>query len=101
MAAKYYESVQSLVLTAISTQLSIKSINYMLANKSVDKMSKNTITNYLKVYESKEDIQKMWNRFVNFIQFYVSYFPGDIFNDKYDMVQCPVLLVHGDKVNLQ
>lgn len=101
MAAKYPKSVESLVLTSIWSQVSIRTINHMVANKSIDKWNKNTIANYLKAYESKDDIQKMWNRYVNFFQFYSSYFPGDIFKDKYELVRCPVLLCHGDKVKWQ
>ena len=98
MAIKYPESVQSLVLTAISTFTSNKGLNSLLSTKSVDNWSETQLKSYLKVYGNKDEIQRLWNRYIKFQEEYPFVFPEDIFKDKYKAVKCPVLLVHGDQV---
>ena len=99
MAIKYPESVQSLVLTAISTHYSKKGLNSMLSSQSVDKWPKDKLKDYLNAYKSKDEIQSLWTRFIKFIEHYIQYFPEDIFKDKYKTVKCPVLMIHGEQVN--
>ena len=70
----------------------------MLSTQSVDKWKKDRIQELLRVYESKEEIQKLWNRYLKFAEFYTQYFPEDLFKGKYHLVKCPVLLTHGDQV---
>ena len=98
MAAQYPMSVRSLVLSSIRTRISNNELSAILQNKSINKWTQNKVKSYLKVYETEEEIQKMWNRFIKFVEFYNQYFPEDIFKDKYELVRCPVLITHGDKV---
>ena len=98
MTIKYKDSVEALVVTAISTQTSVKVINTIMTTKSVENWSKRRVDALLKVYDSKDEIQKLWNRFVKFREHYNQYFPGDLFNGKYHLVRCPVLIIHGDQV---
>ena len=99
MAAKYHNEVQSLVLVSVSNAPSNKCLNALLQKKSIDSWHKNKIDAYGKVYGSKDEVQKMWSRYLKFVEFYTSYFPNDIFANKYDSVECPVLVVYGDKVS--
>ena len=99
MAINYSQSITSIVLSALKTYSSNKGLAALLSTQKVDKWSRNKLDAYLKVYESKEEIQKLWNRYLKFAEFYNQYFPEDMFKDKYHLVKCPVLLTHGDKVN--
>ena len=94
MAAKYPESILNLVLSAIKTVPSSKGLSAL----PIEKWREDSLKDYLKVYETKDEIQKLWNRFVKFEEFYSQYFPEDIYKGKYRLVTCPVLLTHGDKV---
>ena len=98
MAAKYPQSIHSIVVSGISTTQSIRGLSALLSTQTVDKWEKKRLEPYLKAYGTKDEIQKLWNRFLKFIEFYNQYFPEDIFKDSYDLVKCPVLIVHGDNV---
>ena len=100
MAIKYPESVESLVLTAISTYVSETSHKFFAKTQRVDSWSDDKIDTYLRSYESKEEIQKLWTKFTSYVLYYNQYFPQDIYKDKYHLVKCPVLIFHGDRVCL-
>ena len=101
MAAKYRNSVESMVLVSVFSQLSIKGLNTLLTKKSVDSWNKDKLQAYLKVYGTKDEVQKLWTRYLKFVEFYNQYIPDDIFKNKYNLVTCPVLIVHGDKVRVK
>ena len=71
----------------------------LMASKTVEKWPKKKIDAYLTVYESKEEVQKLWNRYLKFVEFYPQYFPEDIFKPNVGKIQCPVLFTHGDMVS--
>ena len=106
LAAKYPDEVETLTLIGISYKASDKYKKGLQAMKSVEKWSEAKQEKYLRVYDSKEEIQRLWTRFVSFVEFsstaigYAQNTPGnvDIFKDFYKLVKCPTLLVHGDKV---
>ena len=70
MAIKYIDCITSLVLSVIRTQISSKGLKAFLSNKSVDKLSQQKLKELLEVYENKNEIQKLWNRFLKFNEFY-------------------------------
>ena len=98
MTIRYGSEVEALIMMGITNYMSNKNITALQAIQSVDKWPKSRIDNYLRAYDSKEEIQKQWNRYLQFAEFYNQYFPEDIFKGKYQRVKCPILLVHGDKV---
>ena len=98
MATKYPKIIDSLVLSAIKTSTTTKELKAFFASKSVDKWSEKKLKAYLNVYESKDEIQKLWNRFHKFAEFLTQYFPEGLYKDKYHLVRCPVLITHGDRV---
>jgi len=97
MAIRYPTEVEALVLVGITYYMSNRNIASLKANQSVDKWPKSKIEDYLRGYDSKEEIQKQWTRYLNFAEFYNQYFPEDIFKGKYQNVKCYTLIVHGDK----
>lgn len=99
MAAKYRDEVESLVLVSVSNAPSNRCLNALLQKKSVDSWHKDKVEAYVKVFGTKDELQKQWSRYLKFVEFYTSYFPNDIFANKYNLVNCPVLVVHGDKVS--
>ena len=99
MAIRYGAQVQALVLMGLTNIMSNKNINALKASQSVDDWPESRIENYLRAYESKEEIQKQWKRYLSFAEFYNHYFPEDFFKDKCETVYSPVMFVHGDKVS--
>lgn len=99
MAIKYPESVQSLVLTAISTFVSQNSCKFFETTKNVETWSSERIEAYLRSYESEAEIQRLWTKFAEYVKYYNQYFPEDIYKNKYHLVKCPVLIFHGDRVS--
>ena len=100
MAIRYPSEVLSMVLIGITYYMSNRNISALKSMKEVASWPKSRLENYLKAYESKDEIQKQWNRYVQFAEFHNQYFPEDLFKGKYRSVKCPVLVVHGDKVRL-
>ena len=100
MAIRYPPEVLSVVLIGITYYMSNKNINTLTSMKEVSKWPKSRLDSYLRAYETKEEIQKQWNRYLQFAQFYNQYYPQDMFKGKYRSVTCPVLVVYGDKVSL-
>ena len=98
MAIRHPTEVEALVLIGITSYVSNKNITGLKSMKLVKSWPKNRVDNYLRGYESIDEIQKQWNRYLQFAEFYNQYFPEDIFKGKYQRVKCPILLVHGDKV---
>ena len=100
MATRYPSEVEALVLIGITSFMSNKNITGLKNMKLVKSWPKNRVDNYLRGYESIDEIQKQWNRYLQFAEFYNQYFPEDIFKDKYKLVKCATLIFHGDKVIL-
>lgn len=100
MAAKYRQSVESLVLVSVFNQLSNRGLSAMLAKKSVDSWHKDRLKHYLKVYGTTDELQKLWSRYIKFVEFYNQYIPDDVLKNKYKLIACPVLIVTGEKVIL-
>ena len=106
LASKHPTHVKTLVLIGISNRNSTKYFKGLQAIKSVDKWPESKLQKYLRAYESKEEIQRLWNRFVNYVEFstkaigYGQNTPTnpDQLKDHYKSVNCPVLIVHGDQV---
>ena len=99
MAMRYGSEVETLILLGITYYMSNRGITALKATQSVNKWPKSRLNNYLRGYDSKEEIQKQWSRYLSFAEFYNQYFPEDIFKGKYQLVRCPVLILHGDKVS--
>ena len=99
MAIRYPTEVEALVLIGITSNYNNKNLKALKDLTSLDKWPKNRVQNYLRGYDSKEEIQKQWNRYIQFVEYYGQYFPEDIFQDKIKSVDIPVLFVHGDKVS--
>ena len=99
MAIKYSDSIKALVLTALSTYVSEKCHKVFESTKNVETWGYDRIEAYLRSYESKEEIQKLWTKFTDYVLYYNQYFPEDIFKNKYDLVKCPLLIFHGDRVS--
>ena len=98
MAAKYQDSVLSLTLSAMSTIYSGKNLSALTLTKTVEKWKKDKLEAFLKVYGTSDELQKIWNRFLKFVEYFNQYFPIDFWKNKINLVKCPVLLFHGDKV---
>jgi hypothetical protein len=64
----------------------------------VDNWGQEKIENYLKIYSSRNEIQELWDRHMNFVANYRKYFPEGVFKNKFHLIECPVLIIHGDKV---
>jgi len=81
MAIRYPTEVEALILTGITSYMSNRNITALKSIQSVDKWPKVKLENYLRSYASKEEIQKQWNRYLDFAQFYNQYYPEDIFKE--------------------
>ncbi|CAG2178044.1 unnamed protein product, partial [Oppiella nova] len=95
MAIKYPKCVESVVVTAISIYLTDSAIRFFKTTQNIESWSKDRIDCYLRCYETKAEIQTLWTRFAKYIEYYNQYFPEDIYKDKYDLIRCPVLVMHG------
>ena len=98
MAIKYNECVESLVLTALSTYISKNCLKFFESTSNVKTWGNDKLNAYLRGYKSIEEIQSLWTKFVNYVKYYDQYFPRDIYENKYHLVKCPVLIFHGDRV---
>ena len=98
MTTQNPDSIDSIVLSAFSSQTSNKGFKALLATKNIDKWSKTKINSYLEAYKSKEEIQKQWNRYLKFVEFYNQYFPENIFKNKCKSIRSRILFTHGDMV---
>ena len=96
MATIYSQSIESIVLTSVSTHVSNECLKTILSTKSVQSWSKDKLECYLRSYDNVDDIQQLWNKYVKFIEYYNQYFP--LIKNNYHLIECPVLVIHGDKV---
>ncbi|CAG2109202.1 unnamed protein product, partial [Medioppia subpectinata] len=99
MAVQYSQCVESMVLTAISTYVSDSCLKFFKSAQNIECWGEEKVNAYLKCYETKTEIQNLWNRFVRFAEFYNQYFPEDMYKNRYHLIQFPVLVLHGQRVS--
>ena len=85
-------------IISFPTEVNTKMILKLTAD--VDNWSQSIFDNYLRSYESQEEIKRLWSRHMVFIGNFHNYFPNGITNNKFDSITCPVLILHGDKVTV-
>lgn len=61
-------------------------------NNWPDEMKKNLLPIY------GDDLQKMWDGYINFCKVYVNAFPSGYWTNDLQSIRCPVLIFHGDLV---
>jgi pimeloyl-ACP methyl ester carboxylesterase len=98
LAINYPTNVKSIIVWGILAFISEKVYRILLSTKNVDNWGREKIENYLKIYSNRNEIQELWDRHMNFVVNYRKYFPEGVFKNKFHLIECPVLIIHGDKV---
>jgi valacyclovir hydrolase len=98
LAINYPTNVKSIIMWGSIGFPSEKLFKLSFTSRDLDYWSRERIDNYLKIYDNRNEIQELWNRHMNFVVNYRKYFPEGVFKNKFRSIQCPVLIMHGDKV---
>ena len=110
MAINYPKSIESMVLIGVSTRVTTNVINGY-KNDKFEKWPKDRIDSYLRSYKTVDEIKNLWTKTVKGMEYFNNYYPNDITSevrdgytkslvrDGYKQIKCPLLVLHGDKVN--
>jgi hypothetical protein len=67
LAINYPTNVKSIILWGTVDLPSEKALKVLLSTRDVDNWGREKIENYLKIYSSRNEIQELWGRHMNFI----------------------------------
>lgn len=95
LAIKYPSRVDKVVVLAAFTHLNEKGIQAFLSTAEISYWEKEKRERYEAVYGA--DFKEIWADVMEFVRKIKQYFPGDFYDKKLPLVQCPVLILHGDK----
>ncbi|CAG2108450.1 unnamed protein product [Medioppia subpectinata] len=96
MACKYPDVVIQMAIHGILGTPSPKTMSVLMSTRNVEDWPKERLDSCRRAYQSKEELQKLWDRFLKFVDYFTSYFPRDINISNYSKVTCPILVMHGD-----
>ena len=98
LATKYPDSVQGIVLLGTEILNRDKSHNWLKTIVDINSWGPTKISWYKRSYDSEEEIQDLWRKYVKSTEFLKLYFGNDMFKGKYHLIKCPVLVILGEKV---
>ncbi|XP_054157420.1 valacyclovir hydrolase-like [Oppia nitens] len=100
MACKYPKAITKMVISSVVAYPDTKVLSALKAMGSVDKWPKQRLDNYLRSYTSKEELQKLWDKYLMFYEHIKTYFASDTNESVYKFINFPVLILRGDKDNI-
>ncbi|CAG2112440.1 unnamed protein product [Medioppia subpectinata] len=97
MVCKYPGAVIRMAIHGGLHTVYSKTISVLKSTRNVEGWPKERLDGCLRAYDSKEELQKLWDRHLKFVDYYNVYFPRDPNINNYPKVNCPILIMHGDK----
>ncbi|XP_054157229.1 valacyclovir hydrolase-like [Oppia nitens] len=95
MSMRYPSRVKGLILISIFMIITPQTVAPTLATANTRNWPQEMRDNYLPVY-GDDDLQKMWDGYINFCKVYIKAFPNGYVTNKLQTIRCPVLVFHGD-----
>ncbi len=102
MAIMNQTRIKCMVGIGIFVYATKKTIAPTLFTRDTQKWPKDLYNNYLPVYGDHKTLQLIWDEHINFCKDGYNNCPeeGVYLTNELHLIRCPVLLVHGDKVEL-
>jgi pimeloyl-ACP methyl ester carboxylesterase len=88
--------IKSLIAIAIFIRVSNLTIAPILCSRDTKKWDKNIYDNLFPIYG--DSLQLYWDEYLNFWKDIADKYPSGYITDNLSSIRCPVLLIHGDRV---